>query len=317
MKVACYRAYGGPENVDVTDLPEPVAGEGQLLVRVRASSVNPVDWKIARGDFPFNLVKPGLPYVPGHDVAGEVVRGAGDFREGDRVYARIPGTKGGTSAERVAFDARAAAKMPEGMGYHEAAAIPLAALTALQGLTEQARLPTANAEGWRVLVIGASGGVGHFAVQIARAVGAHVTGVCSGRNAEMVTGLGAHEVIDYTKVTTWNAGGNFDVILDCVGGESPSRFTPWLTKRGSYANTLPDGGVFARQVLGSLGLGPRVRAVMLRPDGDGLRWLNGLYEKKQFRAVIDEVFALDKLADAHRKSMTGRARGKIVVSVSE
>jgi NADPH:quinone reductase-like Zn-dependent oxidoreductase len=133
----------------------------------------------------------------------------------------------------------------------------------------------------------------------------------------MVTGLGAHAVIDYTKVTTWNAGGNFDVILDCVAGESPSRFTPWLTRRGSYVNTLPDGGVFARQLLGALGVGPRVRAVMVRPDGDGLRWLNGLYEKKQLRAVIDEVFALDRLADAHRKSMTGRARGKIVVAVSE
>ncbi len=317
MKVARYRTYGTPEHVEITEQPEPTPREGELLVKVRASSVNPVDWKIAQGEFPFNVAKPGLPYVPGHDIAGEVERGAGEFKPGDRVFARIPGRKGGASAEHVAFDARTAAKVPEGMSWHEAASIPLAALTALQGLRDEARMPLSGADGYRVLVVGASGGVGHFGVQIARATGAHVTGVCSGRNTEMVSGLGAHEVIDYTKTTTLNAGGDYDVILDCVGGESPARFTPWLTKRGVYVSTMPDGRVFSRQLAGALVGRRRVRGVMMKPDAEGLRWLGGLYEKKMFRAQIDEVFPLDRLADAHRKSMGGRARGKIVVSVAE
>lgn len=316
MKVARYKAYGGPDHIEIAEQPDPVARAGELLVRVHASSVNPVDWKIAAKYFPFNIMRAGIPYVPGLDVAGVVVTAAGSFREGDRVFSRIPGIKGGTSAELVAFDPRVAAKIPDAMGYHEAAAIPLAGLTALQGLRDQARLPMTDAAGVRVLVIGASGGVGHFAVQIAHATGAHVTGVCSGRNAAMVGELGADEVIDYTQVTTWNAGGEFDVILDCVGGVSPGRFTRWLNKRGTYANTLPNAGILLRQLASSIGLGRRVRGVMLRPDGDDLRVLCKLSEANKFRAVIDEVFPLDRVADAHRKSITGRARGKIVVEVA-
>lgn len=315
MKVARYRAYGGPENIEVAEQADPVAGDGELLVKVHASSVNPVDWKIASGHFPFNIVRPGLPYVPGFDVAGEVVRAAGDFAQGDRVFVRLPGVKGGASVELVAVGAKEAAKIPEGMGFQEAAAIPLAGVTALQGLRDEARLPMAGADGYRVLVIGASGGVGHFGVQIARAAGAHVTGVCSGRNAELVAGLGAHEVVDYAKSEVFNSGGDYDVILDCVGGESPARFTPWLTARGVYVSTMPDAGVFARQ-LGHALLGRRrVRGVMLKPNASDLRSLSALFTAGKYHAHIDEVFPLERLADAHRKSIGGRTRGKLVVSI--
>jgi NADPH:quinone reductase-like Zn-dependent oxidoreductase len=317
MKVAQYRAYGGPEQIEIADRPDPIPAEGQLLVAVRASSVNPVDWKIASGEFPFNLMSPGLPYVPGHDVAGVVLKAAGSFREGDRVFSRIPGTKGGTSAEKVAFAQDAAAKIPEGMSDHDAAAIPLAALTALQGLRDDARLPMTGAEGRRVLVVGASGGVGHFGVQIAKAAGAHVTGVCSGRNAEMVEGLGADAVIDYGKTSAYNEGGDYDVILDCVGHDPVGRFTPWLKPGGVYASTLPNPGVILRQIGYTLIGRRRVRGVMIHPSGDDLRFLAGLYTEKKLRVVIDEVFPLEKTADAHRKSIGGRARGKIVVAVSE
>lgn len=318
MKVARYRAYGGPENVETAEQPDPTPREGELLVRVHASSVNPIDWKIASGEFPFNLMRPGLPYVPGFDVAGEVVRGAGDFKTGDRVFARIPGRKGGASAELCAFAATVAARVPEGMSYHEAAAIPLAGLTALQGLRDEARLPLdGSAGGRRVLVVGASGGVGHFGVQIARAAGAHVTGVTSGRNAELVAGLGAHEIIDYTKDPAWGAAGAYDVILDCVGAEPAGRFTPLLAAGGAYVSALPNGGVFARQLASAVGLGPRVRGVMMKPEAEGLRWLGELHGAGKLRAHVDEVFPLGRLADAHRKSIGGRARGKIVVAVVE
>jgi NADPH:quinone reductase-like Zn-dependent oxidoreductase len=315
MKVARYRAYGGPEQIEIAEQPDPTPREGELLVKVNATSVNPIDWKIASGKFPFTMMAPGLPYVPGHDVAGVVLRAAGAHREGERIYARIPGRKGGTSAEKVAFDARVAAKVPEGMSDTDAAAIPLAALTALQGLRDEGAMPFPSADGHRVLVVGGSGGVGHFAVQIARAVGAHVTAVCSGRNVSMVSELGAHEVIDYTTTQDYLRGDRYEVILDCVGGEAHGRFTPWLSARGRYVSTLPGPGLLARQTLAALVGSYRVRAVMVRPSADDLALLSGLYTEKKLRVVVAETYPLERLADAHRQSIEGRARGKIVVTV--
>lgn len=316
MKVARYRALGGPENIEYADQPDPVARAGEALVRVHASSVNPVDWKMARGEFPFNLMRPKLPFVPGFDLAGEVVTASGDFPVGRRVWARHPSMSAGASAELVAVPASALATMPEAMGYPEAAAIPLAGMTALQSLRDQARLPMSGAEGYRVLVVGASGGVGHFAVQIARAAGAHVTGLCSGRNAALVTSLGAQEVVDYTTGAAPNAGGDFDVILDCVGGAPVGRFLPWLTARGVYVSCAPRGGTFAWQLFYTLTFRRRVRGVMLMPRADDLRWLGGLYERGGLRAHIDATFPLARLADAHRMSIAGRTRGKIVIDVA-
>lgn len=317
MKVARYRAFGAPENIEIADAPDPTPADGEIVVKVHSTSVNPVDWKIAQGHFPMNLMQPPLPYVPGLDVAGVVERAVAPFSVGDRVFARIPGRKGGCSAERVAFDASVAAKMPDAMSWNDGAAIPLAGLTALQGLRDEAKLSLSNANGARVLVVGASGGVGHLGLQIAKCAGAHVTAVCSGRNVEMVRSLGADAVIDYTKTTVWNEGGAFDVILDCVGGESPSRFTPWLTARGSFVCCMPGPAVIARQLTSSLGIGARVRAVMMKPERAGLEWFAARYQEGKLRVQIDEVFSLDRLADAHTKSISGRARGKLVVSVSE
>lgn len=314
MKVARYRALGGPEHIEVAEQPPPSPAPGQLLVHVHATSVNPVDWKMASGAFPFNIMPPALPYVPGFDVAGEVAHAAGDFAVGDRVFVRKTERAGGASAELAVCDAAVAAKMPAGMSFHDAAAIPLAGMTALQGLRDGARLPLSGADGWRVLIVGASGGVGHFATQIARDAGAHVTGVCSARNAAFVTSLGAHAVIDYARDDAWDAAGGFDVILDCVGGKPVSRFTPLLTARGAYACVMPDAGVFARQFVSAL-VGPRVRAVMLTPRAADLRALAEMYARGALRAELDAVLPLDALAEAHRRSIAGRARGKIVVAV--
>lgn len=316
MKVARYRSQGGPENIEVGEQPMPVARSGELLVRVHASSVNPVDWKMAKGEFPFNIVRPKLPFVPGFDVAGEVVTAAEGFPVGARVYSRLPSLSAGASAEFVAVPASAVATIPEAMGYPEAAAIPLAGMTALQALRDHARMPVSGADGYRVLVVGASGGVGHFGVQIARAAGAHVTGLCSGRNAALVTSLGAHEVVDYTTGAAPNGGGDFDVILDCVGGAPVGRFLPWLTARGVYVSCVPRGDTFAWQAFYTLTLRRRVRGVLLSPRADDLRWLGGLYERGGLRAHIDATFPLEGLGDAHRMSIAGRTRGKIVIAVA-
>ncbi len=316
MKIAWYGSYGGPESIEYGVRPDAVAAKGELLLRVYASSVNPIDWKMMSGHFPFNVLKAPLPYVPGFDVAGEVVTPAGEYSVGDRLYTRLPTLFGGASQQYVAVSPKDVAKIPTAMSYHEAAAVPLAGLTALQGLRDEARLPLDRAEGYRVLVIGASGGVGHYGVQIARAAGAHVTGVCSGRNAELVTSLGAHAVIDYTKTEVWDRDGRYDVILDCVGGEPGPGHTRWLTDRGVYASTMPDGGVVARQLGYSLVGRRRVRAVMLKPGAADLRWLSGLATRGGLRSHIDEVFPLDGIAAAHAKSASGRARGKIVIDLT-
>ncbi len=317
MKVARYRQYGGPENIEVVEVPTTVARAGELLVKVHATSVNPVDWKMVNGAFPFNIVRPRLPLVVGFDIAGEVVTAAGDFAVGARVHSRLPSIISGAAAEYVAVSPRAVAAMPADMSYAQAAALPLAGLTAWQGLHREARLPKTGAEGYRVLVVGASGGVGHFAVQIARAAGAHVTGVCSARNAALVESLGANDVVDYAKTNDFNAGGDYDVILDCVGGVPTSRFTPWLTARGVYASCVPRGGTFAWQLFYTLTFRRRVRGVLLRPSADDLRSLDALFAAGKLRAHVDETYPLERMSDAHRANAAGRTRGKVVVTLTD
>ena len=218
MRAMIYRAYGGPERLELVDIPRPSPGPGQVLVRVIASSVNPVDWKLASGRLRlFMPVK--LPLVPGFDVAGDIAelgRCVTGYAIGDRVHARIA-TNGGTGAcaEFAVVGLDVLANAVTGMDAGEAAGLPLAGVTALQGLRDQAGLPLEGASG-RVLVVGASGGVGHIAVQISRAAGATVVGVCSERNLELVSSLGAHEVIDYNSPNPYGGQAPFDIVFDCV-----------------------------------------------------------------------------------------------------
>jgi NADPH:quinone reductase-like Zn-dependent oxidoreductase len=313
MRAVTYRAYGGPEKLQLVDLPKPAPGPGEVLVRVLASSVNPVDWKIASGKF--RLIMPAkFPRVPGFDLAGEVVEvgpGVSDFAPGARVHARISG-KGGTSAELAVAGVDVTAPMPAGMDPGEAAGLPLAGMTALQGLRDRAGLPTAGARE-RVLVVGASGGVGHLAVQIARASGATVVGVCSARNAELVAGLGAHEVIDYNASDPYRGQAPFDIVLDCVGGD-PAPWTPLLGPGGRYASCVPGPKVFLRAALNPLS-SRKVRAVLLKSRAADLRFLDGLVEAGKLRVVVDSRFPLAELAKAWERSRSGRAVGKIIVDV--
>jgi NADPH:quinone reductase-like Zn-dependent oxidoreductase len=202
--------------------------------------------------------------------------------------------------------------MPHGMDFATAAAIPLAGMTALQALRDACGLPMSGAT-QRVLIVGASGGVGHLGVQIAVATGAHVTGVCSGRNADLVRGLGAHEVIDYTRADAFAGQAPFDIILDAVGGPC----APWLPRLrsdGHYASVVPGPAVIARALL-NLVSGQKVHPVMLTPNAADLALLDGLFAAGKLRCVIDSHFALDQLGQAWTRSQSGRATGKIVVSI--
>jgi NADPH:quinone reductase-like Zn-dependent oxidoreductase len=314
MRAMSYPAYGGPERLTMVDVPRPVPGSGQLLVRVVASSVNPVDWKMASGGL--RLVMPvKFPCIPGFDLAGEVIEagpGVTGFPVGMRVHARITGPSG-ASAEYALAGVDVTAPMPAGMNFGEAAALPLAGMTALQGLRDRAGLPMQGARE-RVLVVGASGGVGHIAVQIARASGATVVGVSSGRNAALVAELGAHEVVDYTLPDPYRGQAPFDVVLDCVGG-SPAPWLPLLAPNGRFASTVPGLSVFLRSAL-NLVAGKKVLPVLLKSNAEDLRTLDALFDAGKLRVVIDRRFQLEDLAEAWTYSKKGRASGKIVVEVS-
>lgn len=314
MRAMSYRTYGGP--LEPVDVERPTPKAEQILIRARHSSINPIDWKMASGKLRL-LIPVKLPAIPGFDVAGEVAEvgpGVTAFRVGDRVHARVIGGSGGASAEYVVADVGVVAPVPTGMPLDIAAALPLAGMTALQGLRDEAGLPMQGAKE-RVLVVGASGGVGQLAVQVAKAAGAKVTGVCSGRNAALVGELGADEVIDYTKSNAFEGKGPWDVILDCVGG-SPSAWTDKLVSGGRYASVLPGPAVFGRAMLNPF-TSRRVRAVMLKSNAPDLKVLDALYEKGVLRATIDSRFPLSKLNDAWTRSQSGRAVGKIVIDIDE
>jgi NADPH:quinone reductase-like Zn-dependent oxidoreductase len=314
MRAMVYRSYGGPEKLELADLPRPVPGAGQVLVRVVAASVNPIDWKRAGGAMR-PIVPVWFPAVPGYDIAGEVVesgRGVSGFPAGTQVHARIAAMKGGASAELAAVSADDVVVMPAGMDAGEAAGLPLAGMTALQGLRDRAGLPLQGARE-RVLVVGASGGVGHLAVQIAHAAGATVIGVCSGRNTALVASLGADEVVDYTQPNPYRGLAPVDIVLDCVAG-NPSPWLPRLGAGGRYASTAPGARTFLQSAC-NLFTDKQVRPVLLRPRAADLRVLDGLVEARQLRVVVDSRFPLEALARAWERSREGRAAGKIVIDV--
>lgn len=310
-----YRRYGSPDEIELVECEEPTPKSDEVLIRVGASSVNPIDWKLASGKF--KLVRPVcLPATPGFDVAGEIVKKGAeveDLEVGERVFVRLATTFGGASAEAVCAKRSMVARAPKSMNDIEAAAVPLAGLTALQCLRDHGGLPMEGAEGKRVLVVGASGGVGHYAVQIARAAGAHAVGVCSGPNVALVEELGAHEVIDYR--STDDFGVDYDVILDGVGQRGYHGLKDALTEKGRYVSVNPSAKEIAWTVFTRATGSRRCNAMMLEPNGKDLAFLASLADAGKLKSVVEQVFPLEELAEAHRASMAGRTRGKIVIAV--
>lgn len=309
-----YARYGGPEVLGVVERPEPRPRSAQVAIRVACASVNPIDWKKAEGQL--RLIQPAsFPVIAGYDVAGEVCalgKGVTVLAIGQRVHARIQSGAGGGYAEVATAGVDVTCPMPAAMSFADAAALPLAGMTALQGLRDGGKIPLEGAT-QRVLVVGASGGVGHFGVQIARAMGCHVVGVCSTRNVALVRSLGAHEVIDYTKDGAFEGQAPFDVILDCVGAEV-ARWLAMLVPKGRYVSCLPGPEVFARGAL-NITCGKKVWPVLLRPRASDLSILDGLHARGALRVVIDSRWPLERAREAWERSRSGRAVGKIVIDV--
>jgi NADPH:quinone reductase-like Zn-dependent oxidoreductase len=320
MKAVILRKFGPSDVLELADVPRPEPGPGDVLVEVHAASVNPRDWLIRSGRYPFRALLPRFPFILGSDVSGVVAAVGGrvrDFHEGQEVYAMVPSSRGfGGYAELVAVPAAAVAPKPSNMSHAEAAGVPLAGLTARQGLLEDAGLQP----GQRVLILGASGGVGSYAVQIAKSHGVDVTGVCSTKNLDFVRDLGADRVIDYTREPFLDTGEIYDAVFDVIGKESLRRCASVLTQSGVYVTTIPRPRMFRDSLLSrlrSLVLGPgrRSRVVLVRSRGAELTELTRLAEDGKLRTHVDRLFPLAEAAAAHDASRTFRTRGKLVLAV--
>jgi NADPH:quinone reductase-like Zn-dependent oxidoreductase len=302
-----------PPALELAERPLPGMVSSQCLVRVRASSVNPVDWKLFGGRTRF-LLWPLLPQIPGFDICGVVeATGAGveRFRPGDWVYARLDSRLGGAYAEYAVVGEAAAARQPEALSPEEAAAVPLAALTALQAL----RIRAQPRPGERVLVLGASGGVGHFAVQIARTMGAEVDGVCGSDHVEMVRGLGAARVIDYRKEDPLAIGERYRVVFDAVGKGPAGGYARLLEPGGTYVTTLPSVGSIVEAMRLVVTSRRRVRHILTKPSGRDLEEIGRWIDEGKVRPVVDRRYSLAQAAEAWRYSREGHAGGKIVIRV--
>jgi NADPH:quinone reductase-like Zn-dependent oxidoreductase len=311
MRAAVTEAFGGVERITVRDVPKPQPGPGEVLVRVRAASMNPLDCKLREGKFRF-IYRVTPPFVLGFDLAGEVEAvgpGVTRLRPGDAVFGST--LRPGAHAEHAVAAEELLLPKPSRLSFEEAAAVPAAAASALQALRDDARLR----EGQRVLLNGAGGGIGTFAIQIARARGARVTAVASARNQDLLRELGADECLDYAKEDFARREAAFDVVFDIVPNRSFPECRRALAPGGTYVTALPGPGPFLWRVLTALPLfgGRRCRALMLRPTRPDLEELARLAEAGTLRPVVGEVFGLDAIREAHLRMQSGHARGKIVV----
>lgn len=313
MKAVFINQYGSAELLQYADVEKPQIKSDQMLVKVHASSVNPIDWKIRSGMIQL-LTGYNFPLILGFDVAGvveEVGNSVTNFQVGDSIYAYLDSLPGGAYAEYAAVSERAACLLPNTMSYEQAAAVPLAALTALQALRDSGEIQP----GQQVLINGASGGVGSFAVQIAKALETEVTAVCSTKNVELVETLGADYVIDYTQKDFTQDTKQYDIIFDAVAKESFSRCQNILKPNGIYVTTLPALDTLVQGLLTFLVPGKTAKFMLANSSGKDLAFLKNLIEANKLRSIIAKTYPLSELAAAHEESEQGRVVGKLVITV--
>lgn len=311
MKAVMIERYGGPEVLTLAELPDPQPGPDEVLIEVAATTVNPVDW-LVRDGAATSWIKAKPPIVLGCELAGRVVaRGANAkrFQVGDEVFAQMP-HDWGANAQRVALAEHLVVKKPSRLSMHEAAAIPVAAMTALNGLRNKANVQP----GERVLINGASGGVGLAAVQIGKVLGAHVTAVCGSASLDKVRELGADAAIDY-RVSDFRKGTErYDVIFDCVGSARYQTCQRVLHGRRVHVVTMPGLREIVRQLLNPI-MRSKVYWLVTTGNGEELTYLAQLVESGRLKPVIDRVFPLADVAAAQEYSKSGRAKGKIILAV--
>jgi NADPH:quinone reductase-like Zn-dependent oxidoreductase len=308
MKAVRIHEYGTPDVLVYEDAPRPKPGTGEVLVRVHAAALNPVDWKIRAG-YVKNWLHYTLPMIPGWDFSGvidSVGPDAGQWKPGDQVYGRPDISRDGTYAEYLVVRASEIAAKPRSIDHIHSAALPLAGLTAWQALFDTAALTA----GQSVLVHAAAGGVGSLAVQLAKWAGAHVAGTASGRNQFLLRDLGVDQPIDYQTTRFEDVVHDVDVVLDSMAGETRSRSWKVLKKGGILVTLLGQGPLEEAASYGVRGVG-----IMAKPDPKELDEIAALVDLRKLKPVIEAVFPLQEAAKAHQLGETNRARGKIVLRV--
>ncbi|UOR11130.1 NADP-dependent oxidoreductase [Halobacillus amylolyticus] len=310
MKAIVIEQYGGKEQLIEREVPAPEIQQDQVLVELHATSINPIDWKLREGYLQEKL-NFEFPIILGWDAAG-VVKKIGsavkNFKEGDRVFARPETTRNGTYAQYAAVDEYLLAHLPDSISYEEAAAVPLAGLTAWQCLVDFANIK----KGDKVLIHAGSGGVGHFAIQIAKSFGATVAATASSRNQDWVEELGVDHFIDYKQEDFSELLSDYDIVLDTMGGDIQEKSFKVLKEGGRMPSIVqpPDGEV-------AESFGVKAGFVWLEPDGGKLSKLANLMVKGEMKPVIGHQFDFSEqgLKKAHELSETHHAKGKIVISI--
>ncbi|MFO0547366.1 MAG: NAD(P)-dependent alcohol dehydrogenase [Polyangiaceae bacterium] len=312
MRVVEYDRYGDASVLEVRDRPAPTVRPGAVLVRVRAAALNPKDVLTRAGKYPW-MAGRAFPKRMGYDWSGEVLEvgsGVHGLRAGDAVFGMIEAWSGGACAELLVANTGELAPKPRSLGWEEAAALPLAGSTALQALRDVARLAPRG----EVLVNGASGGVGVFAVQIAKALGARVTTLTSARNADFARSLGADEALDYASWDARSERARYDVFFDVFGNRSWAEVSPVLTSRGTFVSTVPKPHVLFAHVR-TLLAPKRARLVKVRSRAADLMWLADAADRGVLKPPIDRVLPLTSIAEANAALATKRTRGKIVLTL--
>ena len=316
MRAAVIYSYGAPDVLQVAEVAAPDIKPDQLLVKVFASSVNPIEWKMRQGMLKL-LTGSDFPIILGFDVSGEVMATGNQvtrFKSGDQVYARMDQLTGGAYAQYAAVSEKVAARKPANMTHEQAAAVPLAGMTALQALRDEGQLQA----GQKVLINGASGGVGTYAVQIAKVLGAaEVTGVCSGKNSELVRRLGADRVIDYTQQDFTKGDTQYDIVFDVVGDRSLTECKSVLQPQGIYVTTQPYPGNYLKSFLSGLLPGQKYKVILLKSKSADLDYLTQQIEAEKIESIIDQTYSLEQIAEAHTHGETEHTTGKNVISITD
>jgi NADPH:quinone reductase-like Zn-dependent oxidoreductase len=313
MKAIRIHRYGGPEVLQYEDAPRPQPQTGEVLIRVHAAGVNPIDWKIREGHMK-DFWPHKFPLILGWDLSGTVEAvgpgpaAAGRFKIGDEVYSVPDPTRDGAYAEYVVVRESELALKPKSLHHVHAAAVPLAAVTAWQALFDAGQLVS----GQRILIHGGSGGVGHVAVQLAKWKGAHVLATASTKNQELLRELGVDEPIDYTKQKFEDVARDVDLVLDLIGGETQERSWSILKNGGVLLSLVQPPSVEKAKALG-------VRAAFVagHPSGAQLAEIAKLIDSRKLKPIVDRILPLSEVRRAHELSKSGHTRGKIVLRVKE
>lgn len=306
MKAIQVHSFGGPDVLELEEVPRPQPGADDVLVTVYASGVNPIDWKVRKG-----YTKHALPFIPGWDMSGvveEVGANVRDLHKGDEVYGRPDVSRNGSYAEYIAVKAAELGRKPTTVDHVTAAAIPLAGLTAWQGLFEYGQVK----EGQRLFIHGASGGVGSHAIQFAKWKGAYVIGTASAQNGSFLKELGADEAVDYHTKDFEKQFTDIDVVFDTVGGDTQKRSLQMIKPGGILVTTLrvEDEAAFKQK-------GVRIMHFLTKSKRNDLEAVAKLVDEGFVKPVIYKVFPLEQAEEAQRISEQGHVRGKIVLQIRD